>query len=66
MEVREYLKELRRTKNDRPEETREALKIYIRMWEGLLKDGVVRRDDGVEEALRKIDSRGGLYKATGG
>jgi hypothetical protein len=64
MEVGDYLRALKKTGNEKPQETREALRVYIRLWESLLKEGVVRRDDEVEQALRKIDSSGGLYRAS--
>ncbi len=60
-----YVKELRRTKKDKPEEIKEALEIYIRLWERVLEKGTVRPDDRMDEALRKVDANGGLYRAAG-
>jgi hypothetical protein len=64
MDVGEYLKELKKARGEKPEGIREALKVYTQMWESVLKKGLVRREDGVVEALRKIDSQGGLYTAS--
>lgn len=63
--VRDYLEELEKTKADRPEQVREGLDIYIDLWRRAIQGGVFEESDSVDEALRKIDSRGGLYKAAG-
>jgi hypothetical protein len=65
MAVREYLKELRRDKKDKPEQVRESLEIYVRLWESFIKSGLVRPDEEVGLALRKIDASGGLHRAAG-
>ena len=61
-----YLSELRRAKKDKPEQIAEALEIYIRLWEAVIKKGLAGPEDGVDEALRKVDQRGGLYRAAEG
>jgi hypothetical protein len=39
--------------------------MYIDLWRKALDRGVVVEDDGVDEALEKIEKVGGLYKAAG-
>ncbi|HEY6283949.1 MAG TPA: hypothetical protein VIW22_08510 [Nitrososphaerales archaeon] len=59
----DYLAELEKTKNDREEQVKEGLEIYIDLWKKTIENGVVRETDLVEEALEKIEEKGGLYKA---
>ncbi len=61
--VREYLAELEKTKNDREEQVKEGLEIYVDLWKKTIENGVVRESDPVEDALEKIEAKGGLYKA---
>ena len=58
-----YLKELRQTKKEKPDQIKEALEIYIQLWESVIEKGLIRPDDTVDEALKKIDANGGLYHA---
>ena len=64
-DVRTYIEELERTKEDRPEQVKEGLEIYIGLWEKAIERGVVEETDGVDAALAKIDEEGGLYAAAG-
>ncbi len=64
--VGEYLAELEKTKNDREDQVKEGLEIYIDLWKKAIENGVVRESDGVEDALEKIEVKGGLYKAAEG
>jgi hypothetical protein len=61
--VRDYLKELRATRKDKPEQIREALEIYIELWETVIEKGIAREDDDIDEALSKVEAKGGLYQA---
>jgi hypothetical protein len=61
--VEDYLADLEKTKNDREEQVKEGLEIYIDLWKKTIENGVVRESDLVEEALEKIEEKGGLYKA---
>ncbi len=63
MMVNEYLKQLRETKKGKPPQIRDALGIYIELWEKAVEREVVSDEDDVEEALSKIDKAGGLYQA---
>jgi hypothetical protein len=63
--VRTYIDELERTKEDRPEQVKEGLEIYINLWEKAIERGVVEESDGVDTALTKIEKEGGLYAAAG-
>jgi hypothetical protein len=63
--VKDYLAELEKTKADRAEQVKEGLEIYIDLWKRAIQGGVVAESDSVDEALRKIDGKGGLYKAAG-
>jgi len=53
--------ELERTKEGRPEQVKEGLEVYLDLWKRAVANGVVMADDDVEEALEKIDRKGGLY-----
>lgn len=65
MVVREYLGQLKETKKGKPAQIREALDIYVEMWDKVIKNGTVSEDDEVALALAKIDKAGGLYAAAG-
>ena len=61
--VRVYLLELEKTKVGRSEQVREGLEIYVGLWRKALEKGAVSEADSVDDALAKIDRKGGLYKA---
>ncbi len=61
--VESYLKELRDSKKEKPQQVKDGIEIYIELWEKAIKRGIVSSDDDVESALQKIDASGGLYKA---
>jgi len=63
--VGEYLKELRENKKGRPSQVREALDVYIDLWENAIKNGKVEREDEIADAVAKVDASGGLYHAAG-
>jgi hypothetical protein len=63
--VRAYVDELEKTKENRNEQVREGLEIYIDLWKKALERGVVADSDGIDVALAKIEERGGLYEAAG-
>jgi hypothetical protein len=58
-----YLKELRKTRKEKPDQVREALEIYVQLWESVIRKGIISPDDDIGEALKKIDAIGGLYQA---
>jgi hypothetical protein len=62
--VKEYLRELRETKKEKPTQIREALDIYLDLWEQALQKAIVAQEDEIDVALSKIDSRGGLYRVS--
>jgi len=64
--VRDYLEELARTKDERSEQVKEGLEIYIDLWKRAIEKGVVAESDTVDDALAKIEKEGGLYEAAGG
>ena len=64
--VKEYLDELERSKDDRPEQVKEGLESYIDLWKKAIENGVVSPDDDVESALEKVEEKGGLYAAAEG
>jgi hypothetical protein len=63
--VGDYLRELEKTKGGRAEQIREGLEIYIGLWRKAVERGIVSESDGVDDALAKIEKKGGLYKAAG-
>lgn len=64
--VGEYLKELRETKKEKPAQVKDALEIYIDLWESAIENKTIVRDDAIDEALVKLDAKGGLYQAASG
>jgi hypothetical protein len=65
MVVREYLEQLKETRKGKPPQIRDALDIYMEMWDKVIKNGTVSGEDDVALALSKIDKAGGLYEAAG-
>ena len=63
MVVREYLDQLKETRKGKPPQIRDALDIYVEMWDKVIEDGLISEDDEVALALSKIDKAGGLYEA---
>jgi len=64
MVVRQYLDQLKETKKGKPPQIKDALDIYVEMWDKVIKNGTVSEDDEVALALSKIDKAGGLYEAS--
>ena len=56
--LKDYLRELRETRRNKPPQIREALKIYIELWEQAKEGGIVRDDDPIEDALSKVEKKG--------
>ncbi len=65
MAVKEYLEQIKETRKGKPPQIRDALDIYVEMWEKVIQNGTVSEEDGVALALAKIDKAGGLYEAAG-
>ena len=65
MVVREYLAKLKVTKKGKPAQIRDALDIYIELWDRVIKNGTVSEEDEVALALSKLDKVGGLVEAAG-
>lgn len=63
--VGEYIKELEGTTAGRSDQVKEGLGIYVGLWKRALERGVVVESDGVDEALSKIEEKGGLLEAAG-
>ena len=63
--VRSYLEELEKTKEERTEQVKEGLEMYIDLWKKAIERGVIGETDEVDSALVKIENAGGLYKAAG-
>lgn len=61
--VTEYLEELERNKDDKPDQVRDGIEIYLGLWRRALERGVVLPSDEIGAALAKIEEKGGLYKA---
>jgi len=60
----EYLDELEKTKEGRPDQVREGLESFIDLWRMAIEKGVVSEAEPVDEALQKVEAKGGLYKAS--
>jgi hypothetical protein len=63
MVVREYLEQLKETRKGKPQQVREALDVYLELWDKVIEKGTVSQDDDVAVALQKLDTAGGLYEA---
>jgi hypothetical protein len=63
--VTEYLQELERNKDGKPDQVRDGIEIYLGLWRRVLEKGVVRPSDEISDALAKIEEKDGLYKAAG-
>lgn len=61
--VGQYLEELKGTRKGKPPEVKEALEVYIDLWEDVIKNGTVSREDEMGKALGKIEAKGDLYRA---
>jgi len=63
--VKEYLKALKESKKGKPGQVKDALEIYIELWDKIIEKGIIGEEDSVELALSKIEGAGGLYEASG-
>jgi hypothetical protein len=62
--VGDYLNDLEGSMGGRTEQVKDGLQIYIGLWKRAIEKGVVSERDDVETALVKLESKGGLYKAS--
>ncbi len=63
MVVREYVEQLKETRKGKPPQIRDALDIYVELWDKVIENGTVSDEDEVGVALSKLDQVGGLYDA---
>ncbi|MCL4356051.1 MAG: hypothetical protein JRM79_01780 [Nitrososphaerota archaeon] len=63
--VRDYLRQLERTKARKDGQVKEGLETFIGLWEKAIENRVVGETDSVEAALAKLEKAGGLYRAAG-
>lgn len=61
--VKDYLEELEQSEAGRPDQVKQGLEAYIDLWKRAMDNGVVLPSDGVEDALEKVERKGGLYAA---
>jgi hypothetical protein len=64
--VAEYLEELERNKDDKPEQVKDGIEIYLGLWRSAIERGVVSMSDEISAALAKVEEQGGLKKAAEG
>ena len=64
--VAKYLEDLRRNKDDKPEQVRDGIDAFLDLWGRVLELGLVDSTDEMDLALSKIERKGGLYKAAEG
>ena len=60
--VSDYLAELERDKNGKPDQVRDGIEIYLELWKKALERGAVLSSDEISLALAKVEEKGGLYK----
>jgi len=60
--VTEYLEELEKNKDDKPDQVRDGIEIYLGLWRRALEKGMVQPSDEISDALSTIEEKGGLYK----
>ena len=63
MVVKDYIGQLKQTRKGKPPQIREALDIYLDLWDKAIKNRIVSEEDEVAEALAKVEKAGGLYEA---
>ncbi len=63
--MKDYLEELEGTKDERTEQVKLGLELYIELWKKAIQRGIVSESDRVDDALAKVDAAGGLYQAAG-
>ena len=59
--VEEYLKELGQGRANKPDDVKEALDTYLELWKTAIEKGTIDGDEGIADALLKLDKLGGLY-----
>jgi hypothetical protein len=62
--VKDYLKGLTESLEGRPDQVKAGLEIYLDLWDRAIEKGIINEEDSVEDALGKLDEKGGLQKAT--
>ncbi len=62
-DVQRYLDELEKNKEGRPDQVRDGIDIYIDLWKKAIAKGIVSPSDEIDQALAKLESIGGLYRA---
>jgi len=60
--VSDYIEELERNKNGKPDQVREGIEIYLELWKKAIERGAVLPSDEIGQALTRIEEKGGLYK----
>ena len=63
--VRDYLRQLERTKVGKDGQVKEGLETFIGLWEKAIENMVIGEADSIEVALAKLEKAGGLYRAVG-
>jgi hypothetical protein len=63
--VGEYLDRLAKSGKGMEPQVREGLETYVELWRKAIAKGVVSAEDGVDDALAKLEEAGGLYEAAG-
>ena len=63
--LEEYLQDLQARMQNRPDQVKEGMEIYVGLWRKAIDLGVVEPSDEIARALEKVESMGGLYKAAG-
>ena len=62
MDVKEYLEQLKETRKGKPSQIKDALDIYVDLWNKAIEKGTISAEDEVGLALSKIEEAGGLYR----
>ena len=60
--VSDYIEELERNKNGKPDQVRDGIEIYLELWKKAIERGAILPSDEIGQALAKVEEKGGLYK----
>jgi hypothetical protein len=61
----EYLRKLEEGAEERDDQVRDGIELYVGLWKKAVEAGAVSMEDRLDSALEKVERKGGLYEAAG-